>query len=70
MIRLALAGPRYLGTALGVAAALFNLGVAAAYSYVAPAALASQERKQGRNRQIEPDPAPPSSAEKPPGSSR
>jgi len=48
MIRLALAGPRYLGTALGVAAALFNLGVAAAYNYVAPAVHASSERKQKR----------------------
>ena len=48
MIRLALAGPRYLGTALGVTAALFNLGVAVAYSYVAPAVHASWERKQER----------------------
>ena len=44
MIRLALSGPRYLGAALGVAAALFNLGVAAAYSYVAPAVRASVQR--------------------------
>jgi hypothetical protein len=48
MIRLALAGPRYLGTALGVAAALFNLGVAAAYNYVAPAVQASWVRKRER----------------------
>jgi len=48
MIRLALAGPRYLGTALGVAAALFNVGVAAAYSYVATSAEASRERKRMR----------------------
>jgi hypothetical protein len=48
MIRLALAGPRYLGTALGVAAALFNLGVAAAYNYVAPAVQASWARKRER----------------------
>jgi hypothetical protein len=46
MIRLALAGPRYLGTALGVGAALFNVGVAAAYTYVAPAAHESQQRKE------------------------
>jgi hypothetical protein len=44
MIRLALAGPRYLGAALGVGAALFNLGVAAAYSYVTPAGKASHRR--------------------------
>jgi len=44
MIRLALSGPRYLGAALGVGAALFNLGVAAAYAYVAPAAQASIRR--------------------------
>lgn len=48
MIRLALAGPRYMGTALGVVAALFNLGVAAAYNYVAPAVHASWERKRER----------------------
>jgi len=48
MIRLALAGPRYLGTALGVAAALFNVGVAAAYSYVAVSARDSRERKRAR----------------------
>jgi hypothetical protein len=51
MIRLALAGPRYLGTALGVAAALFNLGVAAAYNYVAPAVHASWERNRERKKQ-------------------
>jgi hypothetical protein len=48
MIRLALAGPRYMGTALGVVAALFNLGVAAAYNYVAPAVQASWKRRQER----------------------
>jgi len=48
MIRLALSGPRYLGAALGVGAALFNLGVAAAYSYVAPAAEASRKRRTDR----------------------
>lgn len=48
MIRLALSGPRYLGAALGVGAALFNLGVAAAYSYVAPAADASLQRRLDR----------------------
>lgn len=42
MIRLALAGPRYLGTALGVGAALYNVGVAAAYNYVTPAMNRSQ----------------------------
>lgn len=50
MIRLALSGPRYLGAALGVGAALFNLGVAAAYSYVAPAAQSSTERNVERKR--------------------
>ncbi len=50
MIRLALSGPRYLGAALGVGAALFNLGVAAAYSYVAPAAQSSMERNLERKR--------------------
>jgi len=44
MIRLALSGPRYLGAALGVGAALFNVGVAAAYRYAAPAARASVKR--------------------------
>jgi len=48
MIRLALSGPRYLGAALGVGAALFNLGVAAAYAYVAPAARASVQRNLER----------------------
>jgi len=54
MIRLALSGPRFLGAALGVGAALFNLGVAAAYSYVVPAAQASVERnlkRKQRNRE-------------------
>jgi hypothetical protein len=53
MIRLALAGPRYLGTALGVAAALFNVGVAAAYSYVAVATEESRERKRTRRAQAD-----------------
>ena len=44
MIRLALAGPRYLDAALGVGAALFNVGVAAAYNYVAPAVQESLRR--------------------------
>lgn len=44
MIRLALAGPRYLDAALGVGAALFNVGVAAAYNYVAPAVQRSLRR--------------------------
>ncbi len=48
MIRLSLSGPRYLGALLGVGAALFNLGVAAAYSYVVPAAQASDERTHER----------------------
>jgi len=48
MIRLSLSGPRYPGAALGVGAALFNLGVAAAYYYVAPAARASIERNRAR----------------------
>jgi len=36
MIRLALAGPRYLDAALGVGAALFAIGVTLAYNYVSP----------------------------------
>lgn len=48
MIRLALSGPRYFGAALGVGAALFNLGVAAAHSYVAPAAESSRQRRLDR----------------------
>lgn len=51
MIRLALSGPRYLGAALGVGAALFNLGVAAAYSYVAPAAASSLRRRLTRKEE-------------------
>ncbi len=51
MIRLALAGPRYLGAALGVVAALFNLGVAVAYSYVAPAVQESEQRNRERKQQ-------------------
>jgi hypothetical protein len=53
MIRLALAGPRYLGAALGVAAALFNLGVAAAYNYVTPAVQESFQRNLERKRMQE-----------------
>jgi hypothetical protein len=53
MIRLALAGPRYLGTALGVAAALYNLGVAAAYNYVTPAVQESYKRNLERKRREE-----------------
>jgi hypothetical protein len=36
MIRLALAGPRYLDGAIGVGAALYAVGLTAAYNYVAP----------------------------------
>ncbi|MES3631126.1 MAG: hypothetical protein PPP56_13265 [Longimonas sp.] len=36
MIRLALAGPRYLDALLGVGAALFAIGVTVAYNYVTP----------------------------------
>ena len=46
MLRLALAGPRYYDVALGVAAALFNMGVAAAYYYVAPAVIGSKRRNR------------------------
>lgn len=53
MIRLALAGPRYLGAALGVGAALFNLGVAAAYNYVAPAVQESYRRNLERKKMQE-----------------
>lgn len=38
MIRLALAGPNYVDVALGVLAALFNVGVAATFNFVAPTA--------------------------------
>ena len=38
MIRLALAGPDYVNAVLGVLAALFNVGVAATFNFVAPAA--------------------------------
>lgn len=55
MIRLSLSGPRYFGAALGVGAALFNLGVAAAYSYVAPAAQTSVKRNIER-KQLDPEP--------------
>ena len=57
MIRLALAGPRYLGTALGVAAALFNVGVAAAYNYVTPAVQASYQRNLERKAMAKKDEA-------------
>ena len=50
MIRLALSGPRYLGAVLGVGAALFNLGVTAAYSYVVPAAQGPTERNREQKR--------------------
>ncbi|MFP4229005.1 MAG: hypothetical protein ACLFTE_09280 [Salinivenus sp.] len=56
MIRLALAGPRYLDAALGVAAALFNVGVAAAYNYVAPSVQQSEERNiQQKGKVVSPD---------------
>jgi hypothetical protein len=56
MIRLALSGPRFLGAALGVGAALFNLGVAAAYRYVAPAAQESIRRNLERKDLDQPPP--------------
>jgi len=46
MIRLALAGPDYVDAALGVLAALFNVGVAATYNFVVPAARKSRHREQ------------------------
>jgi len=63
MIRLALSGPRYLGAALGVGAALFNLGVAAAYYYVTPAAQASAQRNQERKSFDENSPTDPADTE-------
>jgi hypothetical protein len=53
MIRLALAGPPYLDAALGVGAALFNLGVAAAYNYVTPAVQESYQRNLEKKVQTE-----------------
>jgi len=53
MIRLALAGPPYLDAALGVGAALFNLGVAAAYNYVTPAVQESYQRNVERKKMQE-----------------
>ena len=53
MIRLSLAGPHYLDAALGVGAALFNLGVAAAYNYVTPAIQESYRRNVEKKKMKE-----------------
>lgn len=50
MIRLALAGPRYIDALLGIGAALFAVGLTAAYNYVAPAIEASEERNIKRKQ--------------------
>jgi len=55
MIRLALAGPPYLDAVLGVGAALFNLGVAAAYNYVTPAVQESYQRNLEKKKMQEAD---------------
>ena len=67
MIRLALAGPRYLDAALGVGAALFAIGVTLAYNYVSPILAADAEVRARRASLIAdpdaadpPDPAAPS----------
>jgi hypothetical protein len=66
MIRLSLSGPRYMGAALGVGAALFNLAVAAAYYYVAPAARASTERNRAR-KEFDEKADPPDAEDRPVG---
>lgn len=67
MIRLALAGPRYLDAALGVGAALFAIGVTLAYNYVSPILLKDAKVRSHRASLIagpdasdSPDPATPS----------
>lgn len=58
MIRLALAGPRYIDAALGVGAALFAIGVTLAYNYVSPVLEADAEVRARRAALIAgPDPA-------------
>ena len=58
MIRLALAGPRYIDAALGVGAALFAIGVTLAYNYVSPVLQADAEARARRAALIAgPDPA-------------
>jgi len=48
MIRLALAGPRFVDALIGIVAALFAVGLTAAYNSVAPAVQQSQERIEER----------------------
>ena len=48
MIRLALAGPRYIDALLGIGAALFGVALTAAYNYVTPAIEASEQRNRRR----------------------
>ena len=58
MIRLALAGPRYIDAALGVGAALFAIGVTLAYNYVSPVLAADAEARNHRASLLAgPDPA-------------
>jgi hypothetical protein len=62
MIRLALAGPRYIDAALGVGAALFAIGVTLVYNYVSPVLEADAEARARRAALIAgPDPASPDS---------
>ncbi|MFO8099716.1 MAG: hypothetical protein R6T83_08880 [Salinibacter sp.] len=70
MIRLALAGPRYLDVVLGVAAALFNVGVAAVYNYVAPAVHQSKERNVEKKGAVIPLSTPPNKPEEEPSETR
>ena len=58
MIRLALAGPRYIDAALGVGAALFAIGVTLSYNYVSPVLTADAETRARRASMLAgPDPA-------------
>ncbi|WP_176521571.1 hypothetical protein [Longimonas halophila] len=78
MIRLALAGPRYIDAALGVGAALFAIGVTLAYNYVSPVLEADAKTRARRAALIAgpgaaaPDSEDPSSTdvESPPASQR
>jgi hypothetical protein len=61
MIRLALAGPRYIDVLLGIGAALFGVGLTAAYNYVVPAI--EQSKKRNREQKHSASPARSSSAD-------
>jgi hypothetical protein len=62
MIRLALAGPRYIDAMLGIGAALFSVGLTAAYNYVVPAIEQSEQRNIERKQIHHGDEPPPSNA--------